>query len=141
MRLLGLICWVVIGSILLVAPLGDVIPGISWYDQQRVLQIFVIAVAGLGLLSRYWVGVERWTRSGLWLILALGGLSSLMGGALALVLDGAGNFLRFVSVGAIHGLICSAKGMGGTCYIETGNLYFCGSDSKVPGFDSLCNFV
>jgi O-antigen ligase len=80
MRLLGLICWVVIGSILLVAPLGDVIPGISWYDQQRVLQIFVIAVAGLGLLSRYWVGVERWTRSGLWLILALGGLSSLMGG-------------------------------------------------------------
>ena len=63
------------------------------------------------------------------------------GGALALVLDGAGNFLRFVSVGAIHGLICSAKGMGGTCYIETGNLYFCGSDSKVPGFDSLCNFV
>lgn len=80
MHLLGLIFWVVIGSILLVAPLVDVIPGISWYDQQRVLQIFAIAAAGLGLLSHHWVRVERWTRSGLWLILVLGGLSSLMGG-------------------------------------------------------------
>lgn len=80
MHLLGLICWVVIGGILLVAPLVDVIPGISWYDQQRVLQIFAIVVAGMGLLLHHWMRVERLTRSCLWLILALGGLSSLMGG-------------------------------------------------------------
>jgi hypothetical protein len=63
------------------------------------------------------------------------------GGALALVFDGVGYLLQFVSVDAIHGFIGSTKGLGGTYYIETGNLYFCGSDSKVPGFDSLCSFV
>lgn len=73
------ICWAVLGLTLLLAPLFDIIPGSTWYDQQRTLQILAIVVAGLGGLFHGWLKIEICARSGLWLLVALGVLSSVLG--------------------------------------------------------------